>query len=88
MFFAQRGEESMKLEELYEINKNDEVFIHLADAASKDGISADLLWEGWIKDIPSEYMSSEVIQTGQSLKDSENGINGHYVYIEVERTLV
>ncbi len=72
----------MKLNEVYEANKTDEVFIHLADASSKDEISVDLIWEGWIKDLPSDYMKSEVIQTGQSVKDSEKGINGYYVYIE------
>lgn len=72
----------MKLEEVYIANKNDDVFIHLADASSKDEISVDLIWEGWVKDIPSDYMESEVIQTGQSVKDSEKGINGYYVYIE------
>ena len=72
----------MKLNEVYEANKTEEVFIHLADAATKDGISVDMIWEGWIKDLPIDYMDSEVVQTGQSLKDSEKGINGYYVYIE------
>ena len=71
----------MKLEEIYIANKADEVFIHLADAASKDNVSVDIIWEGWIKDLPSNYMELEVIQTGQSVKDSEKGINGYYVYV-------
>lgn len=72
----------MKLEEIYIANKTDEVYIHLADAATKDEISVDIIWEGWINNLPTEYMGSEVIQTGQSLKDSEKGVNGYYIYIK------
>ena len=72
----------MKLNEVYETNKTDEVFIHLADAASKDDVEINIIWEGWIKDLPTDYMNSEVIETGQSVKDSEQGVNGYYVYIE------
>lgn len=71
----------MSVKEIYEANIKDHCYIHLADFNSYDDVSVNMIWEGFIEDIPSEYFDYEVIKTGQSLKDLEQGKNGYYVYV-------
>lgn len=70
------------VKDVFEQNQEekDTIYIHLTKEKKDkyDPVSVGL-WDGWLKDIPEEYMKLEVVGTGQSLKDLENGIIGFYV---------
>ncbi len=72
----------VKVKDVFEQNQEekDTIYIHLTKEKKDkyDPVSVGL-WDGWLKDIPDAYMELEVVGTGQSLKDLENGIIGFYV---------
>ena len=72
------------VKDVFEQNQEekDNIYIHLTKEKKDkyDPLSIGI-WDGWLKDIPDEYMQHEVISTGQSLKDLENGIVGFYLEI-------
>lgn len=62
-------------------------YIHLeAEKADKFDPVSNVVWEGYLGNIPDKYMDCEVISTGQSLADREKGIAGFYLEIK-EREL-
>ncbi|MBQ7781774.1 MAG: hypothetical protein IJ405_07115 [Lachnospiraceae bacterium] len=75
------------VKDVFEQNQEekDTIYIHLTKEKKDkyDPVSVGL-WDGWLKDIPEEYMKLEVVGTGQSLKDLEKGIIGFYIYIKIE----
>ncbi len=54
--------------------EKDSIFVHL-NKAKEDNFDPLIegLWEGWLKDVPDEYMDYEVVSKGQSLADLERG---------------
>ncbi len=71
----------MSIKEIYEANVKEHCYIHLAKYKGEDEPLIDLIWEGYIEELPEQYFSYEVVETGQSLKDLEQGITGYYVYV-------
>lgn len=58
------------------------IYIHLTEEKKDEFDPLTVpIWDGWLKDIPEKYMEYEVIRTGQSLKDLENGVIGFYLEI-------
>lgn len=59
-------------------------FIHL-EKEKKDKFDplTEIIWEGWLKDIPDEYMECEVLSSGESLRDAEQGRTGFYLEIKM-----
>lgn len=72
------------VKDIYNENQKekDDFFIHLNKTKEDEFDPLTVgLWEGWLKDVPSEYMRYEVTHIGQSLKDSENGVTGYHLEI-------
>lgn len=73
---------------------NYDIYIHLA-WKNEDPYEpmVDMIWEGYIEDIPEEYMNYIVVDSGKSLSDSQKGINGYYLFcsneyeVEITETL-
>lgn len=76
----------VKVRDVVEQNKEekDTIFIHL-HKENKDEYDSLIVpvWDGWLKDIPKEFMEYEVKSTGQSLADLEKGIIGFYIEINI-----
>ena len=68
--------------------KEKEIFIHLV-WNNKDPYDPIVvpIWEGYMKDIPKEYMNFKVISTSRSMKDFQNGITGFYFRCENKYTI-
>ena len=63
--------------------EKDTIYIHLRKEKSNEYDPLIVpLWNGWLRDIPVEFMESEVKSTGQSLADLENGFIGFYIEIK------
>lgn len=61
----------------------DTIFIHFTkEKRDKFDPLITELWSGWLKDIPDVYTDYEIIGTGQSLADLEDGITGFYIEIK------
>lgn len=73
------------VKDIYEENKEEREFyyIHL-DKAQDDEFDPLItpIWEGYLKDVPEEYMDYEVVRSGQSLADQEKGITGFRLEIK------
>lgn len=72
-------------------NIKSELYLHLVwQPENPDEPMLEPIWEGYITDIPEEYMDYKVENTGRSMKDFEMGVDGFYIYckneIEVEIT--
>lgn len=75
----------VQVKDVYEQNQNEResFFIHLCKEKKDEFDSLiDVLWEGWLKNIPVEYMENEVKSIGQSLADLEKGITGFYLELK------
>jgi len=75
----------VKVKEIIKQNMEDinSIFIHLENEKEDPyDPMIDVLWEGYLKDIPEEYYDKEVVKTSQSLRDNEKGINGFYLTLK------
>ena len=74
----------MTIKEIVEENKDelDDIFVHLRiQKSDEDDPMYETLWEGMLESIPTKYLECEIQAIKRSLRDAEQGINGHYIII-------
>ena len=58
------------------------IFIYLMQGkVDENGMVKKLIWEGWMCDIPKEFLNSKVIGISKSLMAEEKGIDAFYLAI-------
>lgn len=75
----------IRVEDIFKQNQEESstIFIHLQKARQDEyaPLMENNLWDGWLRDIPNEYMECAATIIGQSLTDLEKGITGFYIEI-------
>ena len=61
-------------------------YLHICYKESEDKYDPliNMLWEGWLKDVPEQHMNYEVKSVGQSLSDLQKGITGFLIEVDKE----
>lgn len=65
----------MQIKHLIKNNKGriDPLYIHLLNPMK------EIVWEGWLDDVPKQYLECKIKFGGAALMDAWAGINGHFI---------